>query len=600
MRIASLYIKDFLGVDTVDVQVRAPIVLLCGQNGAGKSSIRDAVALALTADLGRVSLKKEAPALIREGADLAVCEVKNADGDEWRVTITGAGKIADSQKGRNTDPALPYVLDAQRFARLTPTERRAFLFGLMGVKTEQGDIARRLEARGCHIGNVHRVLPLLRSGFDAACTEAKSKATEAKGSWRAVTGETYGSEKAKAWKAPVPSFDAARQKELQTNVAAADQALEQWQQLVGKLQSEEQRRATLRAKVPGLQERGEKIARISTKLQTDRQQLAEWEADLQKTAAAAGAAPRVGLVHDMAQGIAYVLPQWPGKDQAAAGWQVLRDLLDQYEREHGPLNAAAGGDEKARARLPSVKNSRDLMASAVANGERDLKAAQDAQTEAARIAEELAQPFDAAELAGAQQHIVEIKAGRARAVAELDALKSIKAAVDSAERKTKEAGEHAANVAAWDLIGASLSPDGIPAEILAEALGPVNDRLAQSAADTGWPAVTIDREMFITYGAGRPLHLCSESERWRADAMLAEAIAQVSGERLLVLDRMDVLDLQGRSDLLGWLQVLAENGEIDTALLFATLKQPPAGLGDSVQVEWINNGHIGRPLKAAA
>lgn len=605
MRISSLYIKDFLGVDTVDVQVRAPVALFCGANGSGKSSCRDAVALALTADLGRVSLKKEAPALIRDGADAAVCEVKSDEAQEWRVTITSAGKITDSMKGRDTDPVLPYVLDAQRFARLTPTERRAFLFGLMGVKTEQGDIARRLEARGCHIGKVHRILPLLRSGFDAACGEAKAKATEAKGAWRTVTGETYGREKAKVWNAHMPSFDPARQKELQTKVVAADQALEQWQQLVGRLQAEEQRRAGLRARLPALQEHAEKIDRISAKLSGDSKSLEEWEADLSKTAAAAGTTARVGIVHDMAEQLAALLMHGERCNWFAdAGDMAIVDeslaLLKRYELEHGAVGAS-GGDEKARARLPSVQKSRDLMASSVANDQRDLAAAREALAEASRIKEELAQPFNMSEMEGAQKHIADIKAGRAAAVADLDALRSLKAAADSAEAKTKKAADLAEEVATWDAIGVALAPDGIPAELLAEALGPVNERLAQSALDTEWQRVEITDDMEIRTGLHeRPYALLSESERWRCDAMLAEAIAHVSGARLLVLDRMDVLDLPGRSDLIGWLGVLAENGEIDTALLFATLKQPPAGLGSDVQVEWIDNGRVGQPMKAAA
>lgn len=601
MRISSIYVENFLGIQRADVRLHAPVALFCGANASGKSSLRDAVALALTADLGRVGLKKEAPALISDGADAAVCQVVDADGDQWQVSITAGGKITDSMKGRDHDPVLPYVLDAQRFARLTPTERRAFLFGLMGVKTDQGEIARRLEARGCHIGHVHRVLPLLRTGFDAACAEAKTKATEAKVAWRTVTGETYGSEKAKTWRAAVPAFDAARQKELQTNVAAADQAIEQWQQEVGKLQAEEKRQVALRAKLPGLQEHGERIGRIRAKLETDRQQLAEWEADLQKTAAAAGAAPRVGVLHDLAR-VLHSIVLSTAADLEAVHIDAANNALEAYERDHGPLNASAGGDEKARARLPNVQNSRDLMARSVAKDERDLAAAMEGQAEAARISAELAQKsFDPAELAAAQHQIVEIKASRSKAVAELDTLKSAKAAIDTAERKTKEAGEHAVTVTEWDAIAQALSPDGIPAELLAEALCPVNERLAQSALDADWPRVEITVDMEIrTALHERPYALLSESERWRCDAMLAEAIAHVSGARLLVLDRMDVLDLPGRSDMLGWLQVLAENKEIDTALLFATLKAPPVGLGDSVQVEWISNGYVGQPLKVAA
>lgn len=600
MRIASLYVSNFLGLQHAEVQLGAPVALFCGKNAAGKSSLRDAVALALTADLGRVHLKKEAPALIHRGADLAVCEVKDADGDEWRVTITAAGKIADSQKGREADPVLAYVLDAQRFARLDQTERRAFLFGLMGVKMDQGEIARRLEARGGHIGKMARILPLLRSGFDAASKQAKAYATEAKGAWRQVTGETYGSEKAKAWRATVPAYDAAAAQRLATELQHADVAIGQWQEQIGKLQGEEQRRAQLRAKLPALAEAAGKLQRIAEKLATDQQQLAEWEADLKKTAEAAGAVPREGLVHDLARllwQLAMDPTVAPAMDLAA-----VNDALSRYEKEHGRLDFKRTGDSRARDRLASVQRSRDLMASAVANDQRDLAAAQAAKDEQDRINAELAEVFDAAALADAREQVEKLKTARAATVAEADKLKSIKAMVDSAEAKTVQAGEHAADVAAWDLIGDALAPDGIPAEILAEALGPINARLAQSALDTDWPRIEIAADMTIRTGLHeRPYALLSESERWRADAMLAEAVAHVSGTRLLVLDRMDVLDLQGRGELLGWLDVLAESGEIDTALLFATLKQPPAGLGERVQVEWIEAGVAGQqPLKAAA
>ena len=57
-----------------------------------------------------------------------------------------------------------------------------------------------------------------------------------------------------------------------------------------------------------------------------------------------------------------------------------------------------------------------------------------------------------------------------------------------------------------------------------------------------------------------------------------------------MLDRVDVLDLAGREDLLYWLDGLAANGEIETALLFATLKALPASLPENVAAFWIENG----------
>jgi hypothetical protein len=86
--------------------------------------------------------------------------------------------------------------------------------------------------------------------------------------------------------------------------------------------------------------------------------------------------------------------------------------------------------------------------------------------------------------------------------------------------------------------------------------------------------------------------------KWRADAMIAEAVSHLSGIRLIVLDRVDVLDMAGREDLLYWLDGLAEDGEIDTALLFATLKALPAVAGN-IEAFWIENGTAGMAREAA-
>jgi hypothetical protein len=278
------------------------------------------------------------------------------------------------------------------------------------------------------------------------------------------------------------------------------------------------------------------------------------------------------------------LPRWKG-------------LLQEYEAEHGPL-AAGVGDEKARARLPNIKRSRDILANSVANDQRDLEAARAALAEAQAIEQELATEFDAAGLEEAQAQATKLKAQRAELVRQIDAQKALKQQADGAERKTKEAAAHAADVAAWDAIGDALAPGGIPSEILAEALDPINERLAQSALDAEWPRVGVEADISITCG-GRPYALLSESEQWRADAMLAEAISHLSGLKLLVLDRFDVLDLKGREDLLAWLDILASGGEIDTALIFGTLKALPSQLPETVDAHWIERGVLGQ-LKEAA
>jgi hypothetical protein len=594
MKIAHLTVTNFLGAAAMDIRTEAPVQLFVGRNGAGKSSLRDAVALALTADLGRVHLKKDAQQLIHDHGDLADCRVITADGDEYRCTISPSGKVLAKP---SQDPALRFVVDAQHFAALDETDRRGFLLDLMGVKMDGPAIVERLKTRGCNPAKAERVMPLLRSGFDAASKEAKARATEARGAWRAVTGENWGSEKSKGWRAPEPPYDAEAARTLATELTHCDVAIEQWQKTMGAIEGETRARVQLQARLPALRTQAERAGSISQKLAHDEAQLAEWESDLAKTLAAAGAAPRVGTVHRLATAIAMALPAWPGQDHIASGWQEMREALDEYEAEHGPA-LLGKGDEKARARLPNVQRSRDLLANAVANDKRDLEAARRAQAEIDSITEQLKAEQDTAGFEEAHRQLEALKLQRADLVGKLDTLKTAKHQADTAQKKTKDAAQHATDVAAWEAVADALSPDGIPAELLAETLGPLNDRLQQSSADSGWPLVALDADMRITYG-GRTVALCSESERWRAHAMLAEAIAFLSGLRLLVLDRLDVLDAPARDEALGWLDILAENGELDTALVFGTYKAVPAPLPPTIAAHWIENGVAGR-LKEAA
>ena len=148
-------------------------------------------------------------------------------------------------------------------------------------------------------------------------------------------------------------------------------------------------------------------------------------------------------------------------------------------------------------------------------------------------------------------------------------------------------------------VAEALGPAGIPAELLAEALDPINERLAAMANLSEWARIGIEADMSITADGGRPYGLLSESEKWRADAMIAEAITHLTGLRLLVLDRADVLIGAERDRLFWWLDDLAADGAIDTALVFMSLKAPPAGLPEAITPFWIEDHEVGTVREAA-
>ena len=143
----------------------------------------------------------------------------------------------------------------------------------------------------------------------------------------------------------------------------------------------------------------------------------------------------------------------------------------------------------------------------------------------------------------------------------------------------KQAAGFHAEVCAWSALADALSPAGIPAEILADAIGPVNELLQRLSGTAGWSPVQISADIDVTFG-GR-------------DATLALAIATISGLRLALLDRFDVLDIPARTQqAMKLFQSLAAGGEIDTLIVAGTLKEPMAKTPAWLQAAWIDGGHI--------
>lgn len=584
MKITTIQTSNFLGARAVDVKLSAPVALFAGSNGAGKSSLQEAVRMALTGESVRVGMKKDFAALVTEGQESGFVEVSAADGAYSVVLPAGKGIHSDSG-------ALPYVLDAQRFARLDPNERRAFLFGLMGLKTDGKAVRDRLLAKGCDAAKIEAVAPFLRAGFDAAQKEAQGKARECKAQWKTVTGgEAYGSVKAASWAAAKPEVGTAVLDQARANLAAVENEIEAETKRLGELQGRARQRAEQQAKLNGLRQQAGMYARHADKLARDEASLKELEEKVEATRAKAGMKP--------AQNTA------PHPCPHCGGMLLIHDgRIEEWHEETLPHY-----DTEAAAALPEYERALTLMQNAVANGKRDLAAADSAARTLAELEDEAGEQEDeATDIAALEQRIAAIKHHRGNQQAAIRLMEESERRAVEADEKTARASALHLDVQAWEAIAAALAPDGIPGEMLAEALGPINYRLIASAEVAEWVPIQIGSDMSIAQvpDAGKPVSttrpyaLLSESEKWRADAMIAEAIAHLSGVRLLVLDRFDVLDLKGREDLLVWLDILAQDGEIDTALIFGTLKGLPAQLPETVEAFWIDNGVAGQMKEAA-
>ena len=579
MRIDQIEIENVLGVRRVDLALHTPVTLVAGGNAAGKSSLIEAVRMALGDDPQRVALKKEYGALVSDGARKGAVAVRWGQ-EESRISLPDGKRAGLAEM----PAALPFVLEPTRFARLDADARRTFLFRLTGCQVNSETVRGLMLARQLDEAKVDKVLPLLRNGFPAAADFAKAQARDAKAAWKAITGEQYGEKKADGWTADKPQADLARIEAIGVELETLDKAISAANTELGTL-TERQRQQ--RSQAEAVAERGRKAARLPVlrqKLAKEEAELSQWNAELERVGAAAGAAPRNGLVHDLATAVHYFTTRWEltGTEEEAAAERALMA----YEQAYGKIGAA--GDPAAAAQLPKVTEARNLIARAIENTRRDIAAAEAA---AQAQAEEQAEPVADQDIELVRARLNTATKARKDLEAERQRLDALAVAARQADEKTKQAAQHHGDVTAWLAIEAALAPDGIPGELLAKALKPMNDRLRASATATGWKQAAIGADMAIT-ADGRPYPLLSESERWRVNAMVAEAISHLSGLRLLALDGMDVLEISARGELIYWLDDLATAGELETALVFATLKGVPGSLPETVAAYWLDAGEI--------
>ena len=655
MKIERIEVKNFLGLRHLAIDVEAPVLLVCGPNGAGKSSLIEAVRFALTGETPRAALKKDFPTLLSAGQTAGVVSV-TADGQQiTRNVKTGAGAGAPDDLG-----ALAYTLDAPRLARMDAKERRAALFGIMGVSFSSTTIERELIDRGHMVDHVERIMPVLKGGFDAAATEAKKLAAESRGAWKEVTGETYGAVKAETWAAPIPSrprYDAddvaahraayeaavAHAAALESRKSAAEQAAISEHRLrdrakpaaklrsdLAKIESAQAEalnaiNADAEAEIAGLRAglesaiaeaaalessraAAERAAATESKLRERAAKLDLLRAELEKAEAARGQT-RIGNCPECGAELATedgdLVVATPGlidaPDQADLS-DLRRRLLDAENAQAAlaelptiqtPAEAeilkARESVAALRVKLDSVQDAhraaKSKVAAMSAEAEsiiRELRDAEQAQAALDELAErKIPQAPDDDEIREARYWVDVARDGLAQAEEACRAYDEAKRAAQNAATATARAAELNSQVAAWTAMEMALSPSGLPAELLARALGPLNKSLDRVHAESNWPRVRVEDDIAIT-ADGRAYGLLSESERWRVDTALAYAAAGVSGCGLVLLDRFDVLDVRSRSQFIRL--ALAMDAQTIAA---GTLKEAPGSMPGKLQSVWM-------------
>ncbi|MDC8446069.1 MAG: hypothetical protein LV471_09125 [Nitrosomonas sp.] len=570
MKINKISSSGTIAIRSVDINCNTPITLICAHNRGGKTSLRDGIIHAFTGAHPKEKLKKNYSLLINrnDGNNVGYTYVDYDGGKRACITLpNGTHELTDQLPA-----ALPFVIDPALFGSITPDERRSFLFDLGNLRSDGEEVKKKLIIRGYSTDRINAVMPFLKSSFANAQKHAEENVKQARANWKAVTGETYGSLKAEKWATQVPVIGSNEKIAIENDLSGIDRELAETNQELGFMQALMNGINQKSGEINRLTELAGREERIRQKLDIDRHQVNEWEDKVTRARnAALGSKPGA---------VACACP--------SCGTELVFDGAKLTERG-GDLH----GDEEMAAKLPEYENSLKMIKNAVANGERDLAAATAAREQLAMINSSTDAEPSAEKIQAIKDNVAFLRASRDQAQKALDKINAeIKLAAE-AEVKTQKAAEHHADAQAWDAIASALAPDGIPGEMLGAALKPINDRIAASVQRLNFPGnVSIADDMTIMEDDSKLYAFASKATRFLIDSMIAEAISFVSGIKFFMVDEFDLLDMPSRSAYLGWLIDLAENKEIESVILFGTLKEKPVKLPPEVSAHWIENGFV--------
>lgn len=601
MRLTSITITNFGPHAHLSLSL-APLTVITGDNGTGKSHIAEALRLALTGDWLQRGLtrKQDRAALLSDGAKDGGIVVEAADGFRAAVNIK-SGKV---ERTPGPTAHLDYCCCPSAIVDQAPEDIRAMLLDLLEVDINRVGMQAELIARGHDPDRV---------GAWACGQDCATAASEARGAWKVATGEVYGLVKAAAWAAPKPGFDLAelarvnaehaerfaRLIELRGDVATAREAERARERLAG-----------LRAQAsdPALIERAGRVETLRAQLAEAQNAPmpagVEKDEDVLRTAfelreaeraATAAAVERVSA--QLAQK-AIPCPHCDGPLLVVGGTVRAADPTapprDQGRIAEAIRAAAMALEQRDAARMrhdEAMRVANDRYSTALSARDARVAAANAALAAAEKAVNTLASAraaLEAADLPPPPRPSAELDAEIAELVARVEVLDRQRTALRAAEKAiaraddiTARAAAAHADVQAW--VALSDAVEALPGEMLAAGLAPLNALLRELAGHArpdlfvtprGLPLVpSVSPDMSIRCGH-RPYHAFSDSERWRIDALLGAAVASLSGHRLLVLDEADLLQPSLRPALLGWLDAVVKAGQVETVLVMATTKEP--------------------------
>ena len=553
MRIESLHLNNYQAHRNYRLAVSpdSRVVLFCGDNGAGKSTLLEAIRFALVDDLPRDVERK---------ADISHALMTGEKDGSVTIGVTEDGQPKTYKRSLKTGAysgESPVTLSTTERAALLPFEflnastqdRRRMLFTMSGVNVGKKQVTEDLLADGFDAVRVESIVSKLSVGFDAASKEAETRASQARGAWKQITGETYGDVKGGTWKATVPDPPEREVADLNKAISDAELELGQVRNETSKLEAESRQyeaTAELRETASHLQEREkEKLSAQARKVEAEQ-------------------------AHEEAKKALF-------KDGWNAACPSCGTLLESCEA--GELHLYEKKSVTAKEAKAKVQATLDELAKATTAVSEATRA-----YDHAKAAEAALKSLPEAKPDEDRMGILrESAANLSRQLFSLrDELKTAEAYVRSKElaaTSTAAALQHHSNVQAYAKLAVTLQE--LPIRYLNKAIGAINAELQQLTPVFG-DHVQIGPDLVPLYGR-YTYRQCSKSQRWRIELAIGYVLASKT-HGLCLIDDFDMLAPKHRSAVIQWMM----GQDKVQFIIAATMKEAPK-LPEQADVRWIGD-----------
>jgi DNA repair exonuclease SbcCD ATPase subunit len=527
----QISITNFRGIKDANFEL-GRITIIGGENGAGKTSIAQAIGSALTGECPVRDLKKQDyKHLVKIGKPAANIEVKTGSGRAVMQFPEGKGYT----EGISPTTSI-YASGLASPLEMKKSEAAECWISLLQAEPTLDDL--KLELKD--FANAEEIVQLVKAkSWDGALAFVKEEGAKHKGRWERVTGERYGTAKAEGW---TPNgFTAISDKSaLEANLNAKAEA---YKESLKKNAVSEHDRAGLAAKADLVKEK---------------------KAERDKAAESSSRANEELIKAEKAL-----------KDfDAFANILKCPHCGKPVRLDSGKLAKAAENSLPDESKRKELKNNLDIARISVNDAGRKIVECDMAISEAREAQEQLnkcvvAEPNKAAEL-------------------ELQAAKDALAACNNYHEAKSENAE-----IMWRIEAAKiLAPEGLRKRFLEMKLQEFNKILQCLCEVSEWASVKIEPDLSVSF-EDKLFAILSESEQYRTRCTIQAALAILQNSELLIFDRADLLTKKGRNGLYN-LCAYVEEASVARSIIFLSANKPEEipHLENSEKSYWIKNGTI--------